>query len=225
MRRTDAMTVAVHPAYACGMIASPVNPLPVARPAAFPAKVPLVDTPRYSSSLSERWLDTEVAWVEYAKGDHRMMVSARIGDYNHVGNRVVGTFKEAVGAARVEAAIDEIDMPELGAAAVLRSHRKGEWIVVPLAGHAPGKGYGDDEPLTNLPIDPEHGSTYGPEGVWHGTGSGRGWRNLPESMDDAKQGALRVTAQRVHPDLVAIVGVDRWINFGSEHYADLLRVQ
>jgi hypothetical protein len=44
-------------------------------------------------------------------------------------------------------------------------------------------------------------------------------------MDDAKQGALRVTAQRVHPDLVAIVGVDRWINFGSEHYADLLRVQ
>ncbi len=216
--------------YALRMITtSPVNPLPVDRPAPFPAKVPLVDTPRYSSNLDEgHWLDREVAWVQYEKGGNRMQVSARIGDYNHVGNRFKGTFAEAVGKARVEAAIDDIDMPELGAAAVIRSHHKGEWIIAPLIGYAPGGHYGAEEGeglVNNLPIDPEHGSTYGPEGIWRDTGAGRGFRWMPDSMDDAKSGALRVSAQKVHPDLVAIVGVDRWINFGSTHYDKLLQEQ
>jgi hypothetical protein len=156
------------------------------------------------------------------KGDERMTVSARIGDWNHVGNRIVGSFADAVGKARVEAAIDEIDMPELGAAAVLRGHGKDEWIVVPLMGYGPGQHYGVEDVELNLPIDPEHGSVYGPEGVWRGTGASRGSRRLPDAMDDAKRGALRVTAQATHPDLVAIVGVDRWINFKSDHYAKLL---
>jgi hypothetical protein len=205
--------------------AGPLNPLPVARPQAIPPNVPLVDTPRYGSNISQRhWLDREVAWVEYAKGDHHMTVSARIGDYNHVGNKFVGSFKEAVCKARVEAAIEENDMPELAAAAILRTHKKGEWIVAPLYGYGPGQHYGDDDnpPVTSLPIDPEHGSTYGPERIWESTGSGRSRRQLPDSLGDARRGALRIGAQRVHPDLVDIVGVDRWINFGSKHYEDLL---
>lgn len=206
---------------------APVNFSNPVRPGAFPAKVPLVDTPRYGGNLREKtWLDREVAVVEYVKDDARMTVSARVGDWNHVGNRIVGTFAEAVGKARVEAAIDEIDMPELGAAAVLRGHGKNEWIVVPLMGYGPGEHYGmEDGPVTNLPIDPEHGSVYGPERVWEDTGSGRGHRHLPDAMDDAKSGALRITAQQTHPDLVAIVGVDRWINFGSKHYEQLLEQQ
>lgn len=206
---------------------APVNFAHPVRPTAFPAKVPLVDTPRYGGNLTESvWLDKEVAVVEYVKGDAHMTVSARIGDYNHVGNRVVGSFADAVGKARVEAAIDDIDMPELGAAAVLRGHGKNEWIVVPLMGYGPGEHYGDDEPpATNLPIDPEHGTVYGPERVWEPTGAGRGHRYLPDAMDDAKHGALRITGQKVHPDLVAIVGVDRWMNFGSKHYAELLAKQ
>ena len=205
---------------------APVNFSNPVRPAAFPAKVPLVDTPRYGGNLDEKtWLDREVAVVEYVKGDARMTVSARAGDYNHVGNRVVGTFAEAVGKARVEAAIDEIDMPELGAAAVLRGHGKNEWIVVPLMGYGPGEHYGDEDVFNNLPIDPEHGTVYGPERVWEQTGAGRSRRRLPDAMDDATSGALRVTAQKTHPDLVAIVGVDRWINFGSEHYDRLLQQQ
>jgi hypothetical protein len=205
----------------------PVNPLPVARPTTFPAKVPLVDEVEEPGELREStWLDREVAWVEYGKGDHRMTVSARIGDYNHVGHRIQGSFKDAVGVARREAAIDEIDMPEMGAAAVIRSHRKGEWIVVPLGAYAPGKHYGDDdEPILGLPIDPEHGTLFGPERIWESTGASRPYRHLPDSMDDAKHGALRVSAQRVHPDLVAIVGVDRWINFGSKYYDKLLQTQ
>ena len=159
------------------------------------------------------------------KGDQRMTVSARIGDYNHVGNRVVGTFAEAVGKARVEAAIDDIDMPELGAAAVLRGHGKNEWIVVPLMSYGPGAHYGDEDGVSTLPIDPEHGSVYGPERIWESTGAGSGHRWVPDAMGDSRKGALRVTAQSTHPDLVAIVGVDRWMNFGSEHYADLLEQQ
>lgn len=186
--------------------------------------MPLLGEVDEPGTLREQaWLDREVAWVEYAKGDQRMQVSARIGDWNHVGHRITGSFRDAVGVARREAAIDDIDMPELGAAAVIRSHRKGEWIIVPVAGYRPGGHYGNEEDLvTNLPIDPEHGSTYGPQGVWRDTGAGRGRRHLPESLGDARSGALRVTAQRVHPDLVAIVGVDRWINFGSKHYERLL---
>ena len=202
---------------------APVNFSQPVRPTAFPAPVPLVDTPRYGGNLREKtWLDREVAVVEYRKGDERMTVSARIGDWNHVGNRVVGTFAEAVGKARVEAAIDEIDMPELGAAAVLRGHGRNEWIVVPLMGYGPGQHYGDEDVELNLPIDPEHGTMFGPERVWEQTGASRSSRRLPDAIDDATHGALRVTAQRTHPDLVAIVGVDRWMNFGSEHYERLL---
>ena len=68
---------------------------------------------------------------------------------------------------------------------------------------------------TSLPIDPEHGSTWGPERIWEQTGASRAGRFLPEGIDDARDAAVRVSARATDPDLVAIVGVDRWIDFGA----------
>ncbi len=187
------------------------------RPQPFTGPIPLVDTPRYDSNIDQTyWADREVATVRYEQGGTQVSVSARVGDSNHVGNRFQGTFAEALGRARVEASLDDIDMPELGAAAVLRGAHEGEWIVAPINGYLPGGHYGDENgPATNLPIDPKNGSTYGPERVWESTGSSRPGRWFPDGVDDAISTAVRVSASKVDPSLVAIVGVDRWIDLGS----------
>ncbi len=175
---------------------------------AFHQPKPIGRTPRVQTDdlttapLPEKWAGP-LATMRYAagRGGQVVDVDAFGVDVNDGVTIQSGTnFREAIAVARKMSKWDYIDMPSLGPTAVLRDAKTGVFNLISMFGGSA------EDPSQLVEIDRPNGPTKAAWGQY-----GRPVPTYPVAGAD-----VEISVARRHPDLWAVVGVDRIVNFHPE---------